>query len=158
MEKCKCNECKSLFDSDQIKTERDWVGMCGDIPAYQDLGVCPVCGSSNLEDAYECPKCGQYFTADEMLYDICDKCIDSFRYDVETCEKIAEGETEDVEINLFLASIFDPDEINAILRDYMHMNMDEIDCSKFINEDKYWFAEKIENLIREENENAFKRV
>lgn len=158
MEKCKCNECKSLFDSDEIKKERDWVGMCGDIDAYQDLYVCPVCGSANIEDAYECPKCERYFTEDEITYGICDECIDSFRYDVGTCEKIAEGETEKVEINTFLASIFSPAEINDILRNYMYTNMDEIDCSNFINEDKYWFAEKIENLIREENENAFKRV
>ena len=75
---------------------------------------------------------------------VCDDCVEEYKRDLETCYAIAETtEKQEIKINALLASLFDVDEIEAILYQQLESVKSNIDCSAFINEDKDWFADKL---------------
>ena len=79
---------------------------------------------------------------------VCDDCVEEYKRDLETCYKIAEtAPKEEIKINPLLASLFDVDEIEAILYQQLESVKSNIDCSAFINEDKDWFAEQLDKEV-----------
>ena len=45
-----CGECEKRFDEEEIKTVSECVGEYWGVPAYQDYGTCPFCGSDCIEE------------------------------------------------------------------------------------------------------------
>lgn len=60
----RCDDCCELFEEPTIKKD-----MVTDdpYPMYQDIGVCPHCGSTDYSFVEECEECGCYVEPDEML-------------------------------------------------------------------------------------------
>ena len=59
-----CNDCKELFDEDEIHTYTEYHGdysRPGEV-----FGVCPYCGSSDFGEAELCEECGEYFPLAEL--------------------------------------------------------------------------------------------
>ena len=120
------------------------MGECHGSPAYEEFSGCPIC-NGEYEETKQCEICGGEFLEDELNGGlVCDDCVEEYKRDLKTCYKIAEtAPKEEIKINPLLASLFDVDEIEAILYQQLESVKDNIDCSAFINEDKHWFAEKL---------------
>lgn len=104
---------------------------------------CSRCGGL-LEETKRCSECGEYFTEDELIGGVCEKCIDSYRHDVNGCINVArEMPKEEIKINPLLAYLFDEKDIEAILIERVKERMSDVDCSEFIDNDITLFAEKI---------------
>lgn len=48
--KYKCYECGHVFNEEDADTRKDYVGEFWGAPAYQDLPICPNCGSEELDE------------------------------------------------------------------------------------------------------------
>lgn len=48
-----CNYCGEIFDEDEAEKRHEYVSEFWGSPAYQDILVCPCCGSDDLEDYEE---------------------------------------------------------------------------------------------------------
>ena len=129
----KCYDCERTFNEPKFTKEAH-----GEV-----FACCPYCNGS-FDEAEKCEICGEYFFEDELNGGcVCDDCVEEYKRDLETCYKISANEKEEIKINALLASLFDVDEIEAILYQQLESVKDNIDCSAFINEDKDWFAEKL---------------
>lgn len=60
-----CNECHETFERCASETE----------PHGEVLSCCPVCGSTEVEEAAYCKICGKPMCDDEMTCGVCDDCI-----------------------------------------------------------------------------------
>ena len=139
----KCLECGHIFEDGEQATWREYMGECHGSPAYDEFCGCPLC-KGDFEETKQCKICGGEFLEDELNGGcVCDECIEEYSKDFDTCYKISANEKEEIKINALLASLFDVDEIEAILYQQLESVKDNIDCSAFINEDKHWFAEKL---------------
>ena len=47
----KCNDCEAEFEYPAV--EKEYMGMCGEQPAYQEFGYCPECGSDDFYEVYD---------------------------------------------------------------------------------------------------------
>ena len=88
------------------------------VPAYEEELICPHCKSNDIDDAEKCEICGSWCSTEE-LYDnggICTACLETYGTDDE-CFKACERnkDTESIELNSYLAYMFDEDEIEDIL-------------------------------------------
>lgn len=137
--KYKCLDCGCVFDE-----PKKWVEGHG-----EKMRGCPSC-SGDYEEAVQCEFCKEYYLSEELFGGLCKDCIEEYRYNFEICKKISIGCTDVVEINSLLASLFDANDIEAILMEHLKTRHEKIDCGKFINNDIYWFAE---SLIEEVNNN-----
>ena len=139
----KCLDCGHIFEDGEQAIWREYMGECHGSPAYEEFSGCPICKGS-YEETKQCKICGGEFLEDELNGGcVCDECIEEYSKDFDTCYKISANEKEEIKINALLASLFDVDEIEAILYQQLESVKDNIDCSAFINEDKHWFAEKL---------------
>ena len=73
-----CHECESYFDEDEMKYEKELhtelAGMGGD--CCETFGVCPNCGSEDIEECEKCEVCGEevvelHWVGNDRL---CDEC------------------------------------------------------------------------------------
>ena len=116
----KCQKCKEIFDSDDLKLDYTEGGYRGE-PHYS----CPYCGDDQWEWVEQCSRCGKYFSLD--TYDchihgtsgsmMCDDCIDEVA-DVRTVVDYGYSKYETAEvdgINGLFAYMFSAGEINDIL-------------------------------------------
>ena len=84
----------------------------------------------------KCCICGNPYNENQLYNGVCTECIGQHRYDIDLCYNIGEKQTVSININGFLAKIFDAADIEEILRE----KLDEynykclIDCRKFIIE------------------------
>ena len=143
----KCLECGNIFEEgEQARWEEHHPYGMG--YATEKFSGCPVCNGS-YEETKQCKICGGEFLEDELNGGlVCDNCVEEYKRDLKTCYAIAETtEKQEIKINALLASLFDVDEIEAILYQQLESVKDNIDCSAFINEDKHWFAEKLEEEV-----------
>ena len=139
----KCLACGHIFEEgEQARWEEHHPYGMG--YAAEEFSGCPIC-KGDFEETKQCEICGGEFLEDELLGGcVCEECVEECKRDLETCYKIAEtAPKEEIKINPLLASLFDVDEIEAILYQQLESVKDNIDCSAFINEDKDWFAEKL---------------
>ena len=136
----KCLECGHIFEEGEQSRWEETHGL--DCPPYEKMSGCPICKGS-YEEAKRCKVCGGEFLEDELLGGcVCEECVEEYSKDFDTCYKISANEKEEIKINALLASLLDIIEIETILYHYLKTKRD-IDCSKFVNQDKDWFAEKL---------------
>ena len=139
----KCLDCGHIFEEgEQSRWEEHYPYGMG--YAAEEFSGCPIC-NGDFEETKQCEICGGEFLEDELNGGcVCDDCVEEYKRDLETCYAIAETtEKQEIKINALLASLFDVDEIEAILYQQLESVKDNIDCSAFINEDKHLFAEKL---------------
>ena len=143
----KCKECGHIFkDGEQaIWSEHHPYGMGY---AEETFCGCPIC-KGDYEETTPCLICGSANLEDDLINGVCQDCIDEHS-DFESCFKIAGEEKQSVNINSLLCSLFEPNEIEAILMDFIKKNEIKVDCSKFINSDKEWFSGRIIELKESE--------
>lgn len=153
--KLRCYGCGVLLDHNDTTTRPSYLCEYGDVSCYEDIEICPVCGSSELEEVEKCLVCGEYHIPEPRGYDdvpmyegICEKCL--CEASVETCAKIARCEGSHlVEINAFLASAFTEAEIEAILIESAKKSPKGA-VRAYVLEDPEWFAEKYNDVIKKE--------
>lgn len=139
----RCIECGHIFESGEE-------GILIDSFPYGDTEVdfenecCPKC-RGDFEEVKHCLKCGALKSEEELLEDICEECINSYKNDYKMCLKASRETKEEVPINAFLAYRFSPEMIESILEDYLNSEAKiiPIDCTYFIESDRSWFASKI---------------
>lgn len=137
----RCLECGHIFEEGEQARWEETHGL--DCPPYEKMSGCPIC-KGGYEETKQCKICGGEFLEDELNGGcICDECVEEYSKNFDVCYKISANEKEEIKINALLASLFDVDEIEAILYQQLESVKDNIDCSAFINEDKDWFAEKL---------------
>lgn len=143
-----CDDCKRVFE--RPNGVREKVGEYWGQPAYQTVDVCPFCHSDSISEAVKCEICGEYYTRDEMDGDVCDGCLYTYRFDLDTCEKFCESDncSSSVKISDLVVSLLSEAEINEILITHLKEadKISRVDCKSFIDEDKEWFGEKVKEL------------
>lgn len=147
----KCLECGHIFeDGEEARWSESRVEPFS-YPGNEEMSGCPLC-HGDYEECKPCTICGRYHIKDETNNGVCDVCIDQCRYDPETCYKVGKKDTEKVNINCFLATIFNENEINEIL--YREMQLINkyalINCNDFIDADSDWFADMLEEVKKSE--------
>lgn len=145
-----CNNCGAVVDTDKLRTVREEVGEYWGSPAYDSYGVCPCCGSEDLEEGEECVCCGEVFPREEMYGNVCLDCF--FEYErkwkfwYNKCEEHSEKDT--VKLNIFLLYQFTPEQIEEILLKELEKreknSTNGISCEEFMTADTDWSAEMIE--------------
>lgn len=60
----RCEDCGEIFESP--KTKRSLV-IDDPYPVYENIAVCPECGSTEMEYVEECEECGCWVPPDELL-------------------------------------------------------------------------------------------
>lgn len=102
----------------------------------------------SVKDHY-CRNCFEKFYEEELTDGYCEECIEQeieqYKYNVDGCYELGEKCKEEVSVNGFLLSMFDGDEIEAIL--YRHVKdaslIAPVDCMPFIDSDRSWFKDEI---------------
>ena len=150
----KCLKCGNIFEEgEQIYWDEDrgelWGSSCS-----ETMSGCPCCGGS-YEETKACEICGSEHLENELLNGVCEECIDEYKNDANMCYKIGENDKEPIKLNCFLTAIFSAEEIEDILLREFKKNSDNIDCSNFINADRSWFAERLAEEVKK-NENGKK--
>ena len=141
-----CRNCGATLDEREIKSAWGW--LTDDPRDKEEYGVCPVCGSDELEEARTCIKCGEPFLPDDVASCInyCEDCreliISEYRKDPLKCYEVTSPVDSDVSINAFLASMFSPSQIEVIL--LKELTGSKADCIDGINADLEWFLECVE--------------
>ena len=158
-----CKACGEVINEAEIVSKREEVAE----GYYENYGVCPHCESDALYEAEQCERCGEWFPIDDMVEGYCQDCAEeilhSYDYDAEGIYKVTKGETEHVDINSFLASVFSDVEIEDILLDKAieraktdkQFGLDLYKFDWYIREDKEWFLEHYTDMKeREAKKNA----
>ena len=78
MRKIRCENCRAIFDEDEVETRHEAVGEFWGQLAYDVYEVCPECGSDELEDI-------------EIPYDECED-YPECDYNCEGCKLMQEKE------------------------------------------------------------------
>lgn len=137
----KCLNCGCVFEDGEegriVETYEYFGQMCS-----ETTYVCPEC-KGDFEEAISCEVCGIECTEDELNGGVCEKCINEYRKDFQACYEISKGEKQEVEINGLLATLFDENEIEMILKEHIKDKCPDIDCSEFIDSDISWFGEQL---------------
>ena len=127
-----CTECGHLFEEGE---QARWVEEHG-----EEFVGCPLCKSA-YEEAERCEICEEYHTKDELSNGVCDECLFEHKNNIDLCQEFSKDEKQKVELSAFLVAMFTEEEITDILID--KLKSENSDCSKFITDDKDWFAEKL---------------
>lgn len=137
----KCLSCGHIFEEgEQARWEEHH--PYGMDYAAEEFSGCPIC-NGDFEETKQCKICGGEFLEDELNGDdVCDECIEEYSKNFDVCYKISANEKEEIKINALLVSLLDVNEIETILYHYLKTKRD-IDCSKFVNQDKDWFADRL---------------
>lgn len=144
----KCLECGEKFE--EVATWEEYRGEYWGVPAYESVSGCPKC-KGEFEKTVPCDICGEEHLKDELSGGVCEECINSYRTDIKTCYEIGKHASDTVELNLFLATLFTKEEIEEIL--FKALQEEEkinktVNCQKFIDLDKSWFGERLEQEVK----------
>ena len=146
----KCLECGHIFEEGE---EGHYFenGECWGAPYSQKIYCCPLC-KGDYDVTTPCEICGSEHLEEELNGGLCDECIDKYKNDIEMCFKIGKNDDDKVELNCFLASVFEKDEIEEILFEELKKlnKYVTVDCEKFINSDRSWFAERLVEELEKE--------
>ena len=135
----RCLECGHIFEEGEQAIWEETHGL--DTPPYEKFSGCPICKSA-YEETIPCKICGSEHLEEELYGCICEECVEPYRKDWKFCFKIGAKEKTSININSFLADMFDVNEIEAILYEFLEKTK-EVDCSPFIDNDKEWVGERI---------------
>lgn len=149
----KCLSCGHTFEEGQQSTWFEKHGL--DKPPYEKISGCPIC-RGDYEETTPCLICGCEQFDDDLNGGVCDNCIDKYKNDVNMLFKIGANDTDNVELNCFLASIFKKEDIeNLLFRELLEREkyMKELlnyNYEKFVQSDKGWFAERLLEELEKE--------
>ncbi len=143
----KCLECGHIFEEGEEIKYNEYIGEWRGRQAIKELKGCPLCLGS-FEKTIPCAICGSEHLEDELNGRVCDECIDEYRKDFNVCYEISIVETEEIKINSLLASLFDPSDIEQILKEYIRDRWQDVDCSPFIDSDISWFGERLAKEVK----------
>lgn len=134
----KCIDCGHLFDEGEQTTWKEDYGeqFCG----------CPIC-KGDFEKTEKCKSCDAEHLESELIYGFCPECWTNFENDKELSYRLGGKEKTQVKLNSFLLSVFCEQDIEEILWEKVKQ-MQNVDCKKFIEEDKIWFAEQMEEVLK----------
>lgn len=146
-----CLDCGNIFEEGEQITFQENMGEHFGEKVYKKITGCPICGGE-YEESTPCSICGSEHLEEELSGGVCDECIDEYKYNIDMCYKIGSNDTDKVELNCFLASMFDKGEIEEILFEELAKanKYNAVDCIDFINSDRYWFAEKLLEELEKE--------
>ena len=141
--KYRCYACGHVFeDGEQARWSESRGEFCGAYCA-EEMSGCPVCRSKYYGEITKCAICGEEHSEDELNGGVCDECINARRKDFTMCYRVSMMQSEKIYINSLLASLFEPCDIEQILKEYIRDRWKDVDCSPFIDEDKSWFGERL---------------
>lgn len=142
---CKCLSCGHIFDEVEAYKWEEPHGL--DNPPYERIEGCPICRGA-FEKTQKCKICGGEFLKKELFGEgICNECIDNYRNDFESCYNLSKDQKENVEISILLITLLGEEKIEKILYHYLKCQ-DSVDCGKFIDEDREWFADKLAEEVK----------
>lgn len=101
-----------------------------------------------------CKNCFETFEPGELYLGYCNECLEieiqQYKHDHESCYELGKTCKEDVKINGFLVSQFDPEEIEAILYEHLKQSakLQPVDCSWFIESDESWFRDEVVKKLK----------
>lgn len=146
----RCEICGHLFEEGEEKTYID-------PSTSEEWKVCPIC-KGDYEESVKCAMCGENFFESDLHNDLCNDCLEEvkkYQTDVDFCFEVGKKDTQKVEINVFLASMFDEKEIEEILykalkdaEKYVGNDVSK-KCIQFAMEDREWFVENAVDIMRE---------
>lgn len=151
----KCVDCGHIFEEGEQTILKEDMGEFWGSSCSKVISGCPLCGGE-YEETKPCAICGSEQLEEDLNGGICDECIDKYKHDIDMCFNVGKYDDDKVEINCFLAAMFDKKEIEEILFDRLKMRVQyireyiEADCEKFINSDRSWFGERILEEIEKE--------
>lgn len=149
----KCLECGHIFEEGEQARWNDPRGEYAGVPCSETMYGCPLC-KGNYKKTVSCEICESAHLENELYGGVCIECIDGYRKDAEMCFKVSEGEKEQIKINAFLASIFDENDIEHILYEIVKSEKGSLDCSKFIDEDLYWFGDRLAEEVKNDGKKS----
>ena len=137
----KCYKCGHIFESGE---ESRWTESYG-----EEMSGCPLC-KGEYEKTVRCAVCFSEHLEDELSGGVCEECIENYQHDIDMCLKAGANDTSEIELNCFLASMFDKEEIEEILfRELKEAEKyRQIDCGRFIESDRDWFAERLAEEVK----------
>ena len=146
-----CLDCGNIFEEGEQITFQENMGEHFGEKVYKKITGCPICGGE-YEESTPCSICGSEHLEEELSGGVCDECIDEYKYNIDMCYKIGANDTDKVELNCFLASMFDKGEIEEILFEELAKanKYNAVDCIDFINSDRSWFAERLVEELEKE--------
>lgn len=149
-----CDECGNVVCEHDLQTRKDFKPVEMSLHTdwcYETMTAPCECGGEFVK-AKKCEICGEYIPEDGL--DLCDNCIEKGET-LENALKIGDENNISVEINGFLASMFEKDEIEEILtRELKRADVDFIKSSirekvsNYLNEDVDSFVQ----FLKEEKE------
>ena len=107
-----CENCGRPYDENYLEPEVEKLFIDGQL-VHEEKGYYCHCGGS-IVPAKQCEVCGEYYIEDDITDGVCYQCLDKQK----TYENVIEMGiecVENIEVNGFLASVFTPQEIEAIL-------------------------------------------
>lgn len=143
----KCLECGHIFDEGEEGYIREGGSFWGSEYSSKEP-CCPLC-HGDYEETISCEVCGGAFLADELNEGVCEECIEEeikqYSNDISGCFEIAKNDLKEIEINGFLANMFEVAAIEEILLNHLleRAKTENIDCTEYINEDKEWFVNQV---------------
>lgn len=146
-----CLDCGHIFEEgEQITFQENIVEYFG-VPCSKKISGCPKCGGE-YEESKPCDICGSEHLEEDLNGGLCDECIDKYKNDIEMCFNVGKNDDDSVELNCFLASMFEKNEIEEILFEELKKRNKyvTVDCEKFINSDRSWFAERLVEELEKE--------
>lgn len=141
----KCVECGHVFSEYELSTWEESRGDHFGIPCYEKMSGCPIC-EGDYEDVVECDICGENHLVRELTGGVCEDCIKTYQHDVDMHFKVGANDTDSIELNCFLASVFTKEDIELILLNELKSRKGyakkqvESDCERFIEYNREWFA------------------
>lgn len=143
-----CLECGHIFEEGEQAQWTESRGEFWGMPCREAMSGCPKCHGEYVETA-KCEICGAEIHPDEV---VCEMCIDERKHDFDMCYRVCGDEKDEIKLNALLVSLFDVADIEAILYQYVKNNCPDIDCTPFIENDESWFADRlIEEVKKDEN-------
>lgn len=159
-----CRNCGAVGSKDDLYPSREFVGYCGDAPAYEDRACCPECGGDDFDDAELCSVCQNIVAKDEFVgaSNICPECVEALanydnavKYGKAWAKVIYDRFGVEVP-NLFYMFFFK--DFNGFLEEYIKNNFTESERNDIGKQycllDKEDFAETIEDVFYKEAKEA----
>ena len=69
-----CNNCKRTFDTDEVKTIKEYEEAWGRPVVIAEWGVCPFCGCDEIEKSEICEECGDEVAKSEIFNGVREVC------------------------------------------------------------------------------------
>ena len=119
---------------------------CGATIEEENLrDTCKECGCDVIEEATKCVRCGEYFPLYEYG-EVCENCVKEYS-DFECCYDIVFDDKKEVKISSLIAYLLDEGDIEQILYEHILKRMPDIDCSGYIEKNKDWIVDAIEEEV-----------